>query len=53
MDVGISMYDPSKELPEILDGKRLYSKDVYLKLMKISKMDDVTEFKDFLEFFFS
>ena len=52
MDVGISMYDPSKELPEILDGERLYSKDGYMKLMKISKMDDVTEFKDFLEFFF-
>ena len=49
MDEGISMYDPSKELPEILDGERLYSKDGYLKLMKISKLDDVT---DFLEFFF-
>ena len=51
MDEGISVDDYSQELPEILDGERLYSKRGYLQLMEISKLDDVNDFEDFLEFF--
>ena len=51
MDEGISVDDFSLELPEILDGERLYSKHGYLEMMEISKLDNVKEFEDFLEFF--